>query len=392
MKLTCYGAYTNGEDFWFPSKEINALYYMNIFDGNMRYIGRFPNCLNDAAWKIRKVIEYHNELYFFSIGAYQVWKLNKETGEIDEYTYSLQNVGQITNVEVIQKEAWSIPNSFSSPIICFDLQKKKGYPLKWDNETYLACGTGSFTRAAKGKDCLYFATRNKDDIHLCILDCSQKKISFQDLDTLCRVNCLGVKGNKLTVFGESKRKLNVLQTYDLRTMQIAEEHRLLMAERLIKKNDMKYFSLIFSANNIILVPAWARKIIVYNLYTKKEDYIEYPDEFCSILGTQKRCLFYEILEYGRKLYLMPYLIPQILILDMETLCFDVWNTEVREEEFKRTYLNSFSPEWIRLDESNNLALGTFCKMIEALESHDYSKARNNRGSSIYQFLQSMYGR
>lgn len=386
MKLTCYGAYTNGEEFWIPSKEINALYYMNIVDGNTRYIGTFPNYFNDAAWKIRKVIEYQNELFFFSINAYQVWKLNKASGQIDEYTYSTYPVGQITNVEVIQQEAWVIPNNFSSPIICFDLQEKKGYPLQWDNEIYLEWGTGSVTRIAREKNCLYFATRNIDDIHLCILDCDQKTISFKDLDTLCRINCIGIKGKKLAVFGENKQKQGVLQIYDLHTMQMLEEQELLLAEKLMEKGDMKYFSLIFSANNIILVPAWARKVITYNLDTKTEKYIEYPDEFRSALGTKKEVKFYETMEHGSKVYFMPYLIPQILVLDTEKVCFDVWNTEVEKEEFRRAYQNIYSSGWMRLEESKNLTLNTFCTMIESADSHNCNNVSDNMGSSIYRIL------
>lgn len=392
MKLTCYGAYTNGEEFWLPSKEINALYYMNLANGNTQYIGAFPNYLNDMAWKIRKVIEYQNELYFFSIGAYQVWKLNKITGKIDEYTYSTQQAGLITNVEVIQKEAWVIPNSFSSPIICFDLQEKRGYPLQWDNETYLDWGTGSFTRTARMGDHLYFATRNKNDIHLCILDCGHKKISFRDLDTLCRINCIGIKDNRLAIFGENRRKQGVLQIYDIHTMQMIEERELSLAEKLMGKSEMKYFSLIFSADNIMLVPAWAGKVIVYNFNTKAEEYIDYPNGFCSILGMQKAVLFYETMEHERKVYFMPYLIPQILALDTEKLCFDTWNTEVEKGEFRKAYQNIFSSEWIRLDESKNLTLDTFCTMIEDTDSHSHNRIRDNMGSSIYRSLQSIYGR
>lgn len=386
MKLTCYGAYTNGEDFWIPSKEINALYHMNIADGNTRYIGTFPNYFNDAAWKIRKVIEYQNELYFFSIHAYQVWKLNKATRVIDEYTYSTQQVSQITNVEVVKNEAWVIPNNFASPIICFDLKEKRGYPLQWDHETYLDWGTGSFTRIAKAEDYLYFATRNRDDIHLCILDCGQKKIFFKDLDTLCRINCLGIKDNKLAVFGENKRKQSVLQIYDLHTMQLLEENELLLADNLMEKSNMKYFSLIFSANNVILVPAWTTKVIVYNLATKTEKYVEYPDEFCSILGSQKAVLFYEIMEHGRKVYFMPYLIPQILVLDTKKLCFDAWNAEVEKEEFRRSCQNIYSLEWMRLDESANLTLDTYCTMIEGNGYYSHNLLRDNMGSSIYRSL------
>lgn len=389
MKLTCYGGYTNGEEFWIPSKEINALYHMDIADGNTRYIGSFPNYLNDAAWKIRKVIEYQNELYFFSIHAYQVWKLNKVTGVMDEYIYSIQQVGQITNVEVVENEAWVIPNNFGSPIICFDLQEKRGYPLQWDYETYLDWGTGSFTRTVRAADHLYFATRNRDDIHLCILDCGQKKISFKDLDTLCRVNCLGIKDNKLAVFGENKWKQSVLQIYDLHTMQMLEENELLLAENLMGKSNMKYFSLIFSINNVILVPAWTTKAIVYNLATKTEEHIEYPDKFHSVLGSRKAVLFYEIKENGKKVYFMPYLIPQILVLDTEKLCFDVWNAEVEEEEFRRTYQNIYSSEWMRLDESENLTLDTYCTMIESKDFHNHNLPRDNMGSSIYRSLRSI---
>lgn len=392
MKLTCYGAYIKGEEFWFPSKEINALYYMNIADGKTKYVGMFQNCLNDTAWKIRKVIEYNNELYFFSKSAYQVWKLNKVTGRMDEYTYNTQPVGQITNVEIVHKEAWVIPGSFDSPIICFDLQKKVGYQLQWDNETYSAWGTSSFTRVARTEDCLYFATRNKDDIHLCILDCSQKKISFREIDTLCRINCIGIKDNQLAVVGENKRRQGVLQIYDLHSMQILEENGLSLAESLTEKSDIKYVSLFFATNNIILVPAWAEKVISYNLDTKTEKYIEFPDEFCSILGSEKAIRFYETIECGRKVYLMPYQISQILELDLEELCFNAWNVEVGKEEFLKSFHNSDTSESMRINESKNLTLSVLCTIMADANSHKHNKVKDNRGSSIYRSLQSVHRR
>lgn len=63
--ITCLGAYTDGKEFWIPSKAINALYYMRILDKKLKYIGMFPDCISDRAWSIQKAIRQKDELFFF---------------------------------------------------------------------------------------------------------------------------------------------------------------------------------------------------------------------------------------------------------------------------------------------------------------------------------------
>lgn len=384
MKLTCYGTYTDGKEFWLPSKEMNALYCMNTSDRSVKYRGLFPECLNDRAWDIKRVIEYRDELFFFSIYAYQVWKLNRKTNEIKEITYCTHSVSQITNIEMVQDEVWVIPNSFRSPIIFFDLQEEKGHLFQWDSEAYWNYGTGSFTRTARAGDKLYFATRNKNDIHLCVLDCQQKTILFERLDTLSLIQCIGIKNDRLWVFGEDVQKRNVLQEYDRITLQKRVSHEMVLPEKLMETGGLSYFLMAVFDKNLLLIPAWAKEIILFDLETKQEKIIEYPEEFLLELKKTKGVIFNEIQKIDRTIYLMPHLIPQILILDTETMTFETWNVEVPEGECVKAFERCFcGAKGVQIYERDGFLVDDLCRILKRADTHAGDIVQNNVGTNIY---------
>lgn len=386
MKFTCVGAYTDGKCLWLPSKEMNALYNMDIFTKEIKYIGVFPDCLNDMSWTIKKVTEYHDKVFFFSANSYQIWGLDKATNNIETYIGCNQSAGLITNVEIIQDEAWIIPNNFISPIVCFDLQKKVGSVFQWDKGQYRDCGTGSFTRTAKLKNKIYFATRNKDDIHLCVLDCEQKKMTVHDIRELSLVNCIGIKDDKLWMFGENRERKNVFLKYDIHTLQCAESYESMLSEELMEKGGLQYFSMGIFQDSLILNPAWAKKIILYDLDSNEEKYIEYPDEFSSILEKVSGVIFDTVMCLEGKIYFMPYLIPKFLVLDMKDLTFQVTDMEVDEIEYVKALKEICSEGGMNLYESRYLSIRQIFTAMKNEDNNILNRKQTNTGMKIFRNL------
>lgn len=384
MKLTCVGAYTDGKCLWVPSGEINALYKMDISKRNIKYIGKFPDCWNDMSWRIRKVFEYHDEVFFFSTISYQIWRLEKATKEIETYNCWSQSIVQITNVEIVQNKAWIIPNNFISPIICFDLQKKEGKVLQWNNEQYWKYGTGSFTRTVRFEDKIYFATRNKEDIHLCVLNCVHKKMMIHDIRELSLINCIGVKDDKLWIFGENRERKNIFLEYDVHTLQCVGSYLSVLSEKLMEKGGLQYFSMGIMPNSIMLIPAWAKKIILYDLDSNEERYIEYPDDFASKLKTVSGVVFNEMMLIEGRMFFMPYLIPKLLVLDVKSLTFETLDMAVSEKEYAKAFKEFCIVSGKHLNESRCLSVEHFCKAMRQEEASILRSKPKNTGIKIFE--------
>ena len=136
-----------------------------------------------------------------------------------------------------------------------------------------------------------------------------------------------------------------------------------------------------------MIPAWAKEIILFYYETKTEKIIRYPEIFYLELKKINGGVFNEIQRIDKKIYFMPYLIPQILALDMETELFEVWNEKVPVEEYAKVFKHHFCvTKGMRIYESNAFSVNDFCAVLQWTDCHTAYKRKDNIGIKVYRSI------
>ncbi len=381
------GAYTDGIEFWLPSREINALFYMDTESNQMKFLTDFPHCQKPGAWEIADGIAYKNKILFFSKRAYQVWVFDTQTKEIRDYIYCNNKVDIITNIKKVGEEIWIFSNSFKIPILCLDLLTRNILTVNWEEYTEKNSDESSFTKAVKQGEKLYFATRKTNQIYLCIIHCTQKKITYKKIVTLHSINCLQVKDNKLWLLGKNHYYQTVLQRYDIDAWEQETEIEMKEAKKIGERILLNYFQMVVFENKIFLLPACAKTIIVYDMVTGEERKLQYPSAFDHSNFDREEIIFGQAKQIEEQLYLYPYCTGQILNLNMRTLTLETVNQTMDEIELQERYRKAlYAKDPMQLYENPNVRWNLL--IGERTKSHVFfnKETEKNSGASIYRYL------
>lgn len=386
--ILTYGAYTDGNKVWLPSKDYNAVFYkiMNNNDG-AKYFATLKDLANHNAWLIEQVIFFEDQLFFFSRCAYQVWVMDVKTGNINPIIYSLPLDVNIRNVIINKNEAWIFPSVFEFPIKIFNLNEKKvTNEINWHEYTGNAISDqSSITKADIYLDNIYLATRKKNNINICKIDCINKKISFNQLLNIKFISCLTVCKDGIWALVYSDDNRICLNCYNLNSYNIKNSVVFQSIESWpINTNysSMPFIKMISYKNTLFLFPALHYNIIFFNTESKKEGKIEYPYEF-QFTNNMEETTFFELCVIGNLAYIYPCSQRYILILNMETMDINVEEIYCNMDEFIASCRNCKN----LLLEKSEMGLDEFSKCVTKSIFNEFDE-KTTIGSNIYSFIKS----
>ena len=369
--ITCLGIYKDGTELWLPSKEFNALFKMDLLNGTVKYIGKFPDCISENAWIIWKMLRHEGEVYFFSRTAYQVWKYNNEKNVIETCaSYSSGDTVWLNGIAFVGNDVWFIPNRLNKPIIYYNFKTQMMNPLVWDNHTFLNCGTNGFTEPVVFQKNIYFMTRKWGEVYLCRINCVQKQISLTLMKDLYMVSCIGEYRNKLYVVGKNERNVNMIRVYQIKTMEWVEDINLSQMED-IQREYRIYFQIVFSDENILLIPERTKNILGYQTKEKREYNVSIPPDF-QVLNDEPY-VYSDIQELESQLYMVSYHFSQIFRLNLieQTAC--VIDILVTSSEYRKAFEKLTEEKGFRVEEDRVMNLYTYIDLICTLHGKEIIK-------------------
>jgi len=384
MSILTLGALNeNDTEFWLPSKEGNGLFFLDLKTSNYaQYVGNFDNCEKAGGWKIQKVISWKDKLYFFSRNSYEMWEIDRNL-DIKHYEYMNQSVDMVANVELCQDTVWLVSNTLENPILCLNLNDKRCERIDWNLPAGLE--KSGVTTSVQYDGVIYFATRMKDNIYLVNIDCKTKKNAFEFVERLSFINCINIFEGHLYILGRNKGGDTVLVKYGLSSKKIESEKLLHKIEPLEPTVLMNYLRMIIFDNQIFLIPGFAEKIVVYNLQSKKERVLEYPDGFHYKNRKIRQSMFFEVQQKQQDLYLFPHQAEQILKLDLKTLQFECIDVVCEKVQYDRMMAGMLQNGEV-VFEGENITLDNLIKYIRTYDQKKYLK-NTKYGEAVYYRLQ-----
>lgn len=389
VSISAYGAFTDGEEIWIPSNEYNALFYMKIGDQKAKYILKFENLVNDEAWKIGKVISYKEELFFFSRYAYEIWILDKNSLELKSITFSDGGHQPSSNVSVYNNEAWIFPSTLEMPIIIFDLSEKKVIKeVSWGNYADNQISEQSYIlRSVVYADSIYTATREKNNIHICKIDCNTKSIAFYKVEEAEFISCISVEKDGVWLFIKSQEGKAILECYDLSFNRKIYSKEVKNAGIWPDGVQLPYFKTVHYKEWIILIPALAQELVACNRNTQEERLLLHSESDLSPRSEKAGAMFFECQRINNKVYLYPLRKDGMLELELEQLSLKKVDVSCSYDDYMISSIQSSNI----LMESSSLKLENLCSFLKTQDATKVEhQNRTDYGERIYENLTKRY--
>lgn len=329
MTVLTKGALINKDECWFPSMEVNGLFYGKMENGetvSLKKVCEFEEL--EADNHIRKVIDTKDAIYFFSEIASDMWKWDKNEKIMVKKNYSGKRKMRIANVEKIENNIWIMPCKFDMPVICYDYENEISKEIDWSSNIYESADANTITRTVVHQNCIYFCTRVPDRILLYKIDCESRKIDCFPIEDIRYVNCLTVYENGVWILGTNKNAQTIIAKVDICNIDKAKKSNVLKRIKLENDQRLTYFKMIPFGKELFLLPASGEKICVLNMENMKEEILEYPREI-----ENKKNLFYETQQKEQVLYLFPYNSKFLLLFDMNTHNFTKVQVIAQKEDY-----------------------------------------------------------
>ena len=315
LSVSVRGALIDEDECWFPSTEMNGLFYGKLGKNKDLYCNKvfeFTDIEEDNQYIIRSVINTEDAIYFFPLFNQNCWKWSKKERKITKEVCAETNHKRIANVEMIENNIWIIPCEFKDTIICYDYTDGTNDEINWANNIYENADENSITRTVVYENNIYFCTRVPDKILLYKIDCTSKKVFCNPIKNIHYVNCIGICEGNLWILGKNRENQTFLAKVDINNLDKTKE--VIIPLKIIdieKSRKLTYFKMVTYEKKLFLIPAYGENIFVFNTETFEEKIIEYPEEIKNKSG-----LFFETQQKENLLYLFPYKSNLLLLLDM----------------------------------------------------------------------------
>lgn len=344
MDIMTMGACTeDGVRFYLPSMEVNGLFMMDLLEGNQAdFVGEFPDCMTENAWRIKSVICFNDKIYFFSYYAFEMWEMDKTECIPKHYAYFAGSTGLIDSVILANEKIWIVSRR-PFRILRLDLDTKRAEQLHWGTESVLQdniCGSSS-----KWGDRIYVCTRLEKEVYMGVIDAQNDSVKFRKLNELWIAKNITSWNERLYVSGISCDGAAVLMEYDIYGTALAC-HRLDRI-KLNKNTEIDYLRILVHGHKVFFIPGVVDEFMIYDLKNSSEKSIVDLKMPGLIEGTLP---FLDIQKMGNHVYLFPGLFRKIVKLNLDTLQIEMVDIYVRDEDYRE--LVAYSSGQIYLENVN----------------------------------------
>ena len=343
--VPCFG----NNRFWIPSAYSNTVFSIDTDGGNYRFEGRLESKILDR-YSFGKTVFYNNKVYIFSDISYELWIIYCDNNRIENKEYYNHTLSCSLQVAIDQENAWIIPQSFSAPIIKYNMLSDKVDIIKWDNLTRTNLDEYGITLPDIYQNKLFFLSRKLNMTTLFILDICNCNIINKEIEEFESVSLCKKTIKGFIILGKLKSGHTAICTFNDEFIMIKKH---IIEEILIPSGyyGIPFSSLIPFNNEFYLIPLHYLYIYKYNPETGTVVKIDYSKEIKSDISINKVAYFSNPIVKDDELVLFSKNVGFIIILNMRTDSFRVisYNICLSLEE-KKDYFGKYLLNGLRFED------------------------------------------
>jgi len=317
MKFITSGGCFDGEYLWLPFFQYNGLFCVRINENcKLQYIGKFQNNYPKENLIISKSFSFGKYIYFFPDSRYEVWIYNKSQKNIEHQVIYKSEQTEIFVIKV-GRDAWIIPRVFKHPIIKYNLNTRQIQRIEWNKKEWSGLDSGMTTELCLCKNKIFLATKKINNIMLICIDTTEFGINGYLLDIFEAVSSVFVMGERIGVYGKSKKRENIICEYDI-DGRLCHVHK--MNEISIHENgaDTPYKCIAYDQNHILFLPYHEKNIYLYTIKTGEIKLIKYPEHFEKMLRNDPMVRISTYVMHDNHLIFFPETVPCMLNFDINS--------------------------------------------------------------------------
>ena len=362
MYINVYtGLYEKGIGYWVALRNIGTIFLIDE-SGNSRYIGLLKDGNKNLSNDIGKVYASKESVYFFSRVSYELWIMNKFDYSLNHYEYydaKDKNGLMISNVEVIEDEAWIFSNKFTVPIVKLDLNNElKVSTLEWNVDPKL--GESSITRTDVHNSKISFMNRREKEIYFFDVDCQKQKLSYRILEDLSYINCFTQDSQYIYYLGKKKdckTYIGIIGKDTWKREEIDVTNDICLADSIY----MKYFKMIKYKDYLYMVSTDSNELVEFNVNDKCVKWIK-GDDYCDKNSEPGKPLLNDVQITNEKMFIYSPVVGEIQQFLWDEKHMHKLNIDIEENEYTKSIKNLGENNGLFI-ENSQIKLENFLKAI-----------------------------
>lgn len=262
MDMFTNAAYLDdNSDWWIQLASLNAVFYCKK-NGENCYVGSLKGNEKALGWKVGKIIEQGDYIYFFSRYEYVLWRYSKEDKKFEMFKYLDENVETLKGYELDGENVWIFPNNFTAPII--KLRLSDFHTKKISGNCGEEYEKSLITRTIYSDDVIYYASRNETNVKIGIFNTKNESIDYIDLPFAKYANCIDVFDGKIWVLYQTTDNRRIVAIIDISTNDI-KQINLPQEVGLVDPPRYRYFRMFVKKNKIFLIGTTNYMVEMYDV-------------------------------------------------------------------------------------------------------------------------------